>query len=237
MKELWQLFGVSKEQWEQHWLKRDEESVEFNGRYTIGWRTNAIKLYTGARTLYTAAKIAREQRLLMIVAEVKSGKTNDSRPMTVEEEDLLMKDGQLGIAYFLLSRAMENILKAILVERNPGGYYDKKGKKVTLGDTHGHSLPMLIKDAGVQLSEEQYMRIKLLDSAAISFIYPGFLKAAQHTAKRKIEESSDFNTDMNSFEKYVEIFSYLCKIVKALVDKRHQEEDAAAAKAVTINVT
>jgi hypothetical protein len=125
------------------------------------------------------------------------------RESTVEEEIESVDSEQIRVAYFLLARAIELLLKATILEIDSNALKNNKSLKIKDG---GHNLSKMIFDAGIVLSKSDEENLKLLSHYPFIGTYPVPVKLKYMIERRELIESLDKRLTDNNYDEVAGLY-------------------------------
>ncbi len=195
-----------------------------NGRVPLNWGIVAQSLARGAEILHERGLAARQLRAKLWGRD-SSGLpvVKRPRPLTPEEQGLLPDVEMHRVAFMLLSMAIENLTKGILIGRNPGWVRDGELSNVPTN----HDLETLVQQCGVSVNGEDAVALRVLTEHGVWLGRYPIPKSADRitrlTTKQKLRAQTDEYLD------YVFAFGErLINDLAVLLDAEHDAENAAA---------
>ncbi len=197
------------EEWQNNFDKYEYE-VKSTDSYI--WYLYAIEVYRSAEHL---ASVSISTAKKMTIASEKERKENSqkygsnysiSRQLTGQEIIDGIDVSQIRIAYFLLARAIELMLKAIKIEINPQAVVDPKNKhKLNMGN-NGHDIITLFSEVGINLNERNAEDLKLLSHYPFVGTYPISVSLTNNVKQRKLKEELSRQLNIKDYYDVVELY-------------------------------
>ena len=173
------------------YLQKQQYEVKAND--SLIWLIYAQEVYRSSIIIANKSIEANKKSYEDFYTQWKNNE-HGSRILTKEETLLHIDVNQIRISYFLLSRAIELILKAILIEINPNRFYEDATYEMKFGNS-GHDIVSMYKETNINLEPKYQAYLNTLS------IYPFF--ATYPVLKRltpKNNETKDMiNIDHNNF--------------------------------------
>lgn len=201
------VYGLPKEQWEKIKDDLDKRQFELKSTDSLIWWIFAQEVYRSAEILAFNALQAREKSILRSIEEFKknSGKGSYSRMSTVEEDIESADTNQIRIAYFLLARAIELLLKAVIIEIKPDTFFDKIAYKLKMGKK-GHDIFTMMKKANICLTKADEENLKLLCHYPFVGTYPIPLTADFVIEERKLQDELQKKLTHKNYEEVSNLY-------------------------------
>jgi hypothetical protein len=163
--------------------KYDDSHFNFIAQNHHAWHISSMKTFRSAERIAYSSMEAQNSSFKR--HHDSSGNYSYTPSIDEQLEDIDMMT--ISVAYFLLSRSIELILKAILIKKYPKSFLNEEGNKISFGK-NGHDLIDLIKKAELELDETQINYLTLLNFYPFIGTYPTHLKVENNTTQREEEE-------------------------------------------------
>jgi hypothetical protein len=193
------------------------------------WLYDALRLYRASQILFQTAKNAQDLNMQNTMQEfAKRNKTeiSTSRPGTLEEYILMIDSSLIRLSYFYLSRSIELLLKAILIERKED-YFLEIGSdgKMSFQVRFGHQLIEYADECAIELPEKERIQVRLLQDLLYWGTFPIplseemlFVAFNQQNEALDLEKKMDFRL---TIENYYDTSMLFDKFLGILNDARH----------------
>jgi hypothetical protein len=173
----------------------------------LPWYIYSREAYRSAEQIAYIAISAYKKDIDTFLGESNKGVGQGShfKYLTVEEEINFIDSRQIRIAYFLLARAVELILKAVLIEIEPNRFFNKTPAKLKIGEA-GHDIIKMMKPADISLSKVDEDNLKLLSHYPFIGTYPIPLTPEYIIEERKLKKTVNKNLNHTSYEQVSRLY-------------------------------
>ncbi len=164
-----------------------KKQYEIKATDSLIWLLYAQDVYRSSEILANRSIEANKKAVEKFYERAKSNQ-EISRVLTDEEYLEHIDENQIRIAYFLLSRAIELVLKGILIEMNPNRFYKEKEYEMKFGKS-GHDILSMMKETGILLDSKYQSYLNTLNEYIFSATYPVLKKLPNNniTINEKID--------------------------------------------------
>jgi hypothetical protein len=200
------------------------EQYKSSSTMSLIWLLRSELLYRASQVLYETAKKANERSIQALLQEIEEDRKNKdpnkpttrSRPLTLEERRLGVDESLFLPSFYFLARAMEVLLKAILIDRQED-YFLKTGKHTLDTKKLKHDLNFYIKECGIALDETGQEHVNLLIQVNTWGTYP--IPVDEATWLRRAQEShqSESRLNLNTYPKVALLYD---KILDTFNERR-----------------
>ena len=182
--------GHTKEFWKELHDNLDKKNYEALSTSSSIWALYADDVYRSAELLASHAVEAHYRSMLSTIKEFEENKDkgNYSRETTIQEDIERVDADQIRIAYFLLARAIELLLKATLLEIDSNSFFDRLKNKLKITND-GHDLISMIDRVGINLCQDDLDNLKLLSHYPFIGTYPIPVKLDYMIKKRELADN------------------------------------------------
>lgn len=197
------------EEWQNNFDKYEYE-VKSTDSYI--WYLYAIEVYRSAEHLASVSiSTARKMRITSENERKENSQKygsnySTSRFLTGQEIIAQIDESQIRIAYFLLARAIELMLKAIKIEINPQAVIDPKNKHKLNFRKNGHDIITLFSEVGINLNKRNTENLKLLSLYPFVGTYPISMSLTDNAKQRKLKDELSRQLDVKDYFDVVELY-------------------------------
>jgi len=183
-------------------LNRLESHKQFEGKAksSLIWLYDSLRLFRASQILYQSAKNAQYRKTQILIQELNQRdktETSTSRPLTLEEYTLGIDSSLINFAYFFLSRSIELLLKAILIEQNEDYFLKivKDGKLVFDIQKLGHKLTEYVQECLIVITEKEEQQVLLLQDLLYWGTFP--IPLSEEDLYKALDQQSNIDFRLN----------------------------------------
>jgi HEPN domain-containing protein len=188
--------------------KLEKQKFEDNSTHSLVWMSYAFDVFRAAEILAyhsNEANYIQTKRLLEEIQNSNNSKSSN-RNLTIEEEIIRRDSNQIRTAFFLLARAIELLLKAVLIELNPTIFFDDKKYKLSFDLKNGHDLTELSEKAEVNLNALEKENLELLSHYPQVGTYPVPMYLKEQIKHRELKEKLNKYLNFRNYDQVASIF-------------------------------
>jgi len=195
-----------------------QKHFEQNAKSSLIWLYDALCLFRAAQVLYKTAKEAEHQYAQIILNEFDhqdKNKGSYSRPLTLDEFVLEIDNKLIRYSYFYLSRSLELLLKAILIERKEDYFFktNKKGKKVFDVKGMSHKLIEYVKECSIVITQKEENEILFLQDLLFWGTFPTPNNEEELNEAYNRQSDADFRLSVQQYDEISLLFDKFLAIL------------------------
>jgi len=205
-------------------LNRLMSHIQFEGKAksSLIWLYDSLRLFRASQILYQTAKNAQYRKIQILIQEHNQRdrtETSTSRPETLEEYTLGIDSSLVSFAYFYLSRSIELLCKAILIERQEDYFLKtgKDGKLVFDVQKLGHKLTEYVQECSIVITEKEEQQVLLLQDLLYWGTFP--IPLSEEDLYKALDQQSNIDFRLN-IKHYDDISLLFDKILDILNEER-----------------